>query len=217
MTDTLLSPTFLFRFSVPFRQTDWPDDVGQVELTNRYTLPSFGELEGRPLFADVRGGWHPDGLVFSTTVQGKKQPAWCRHTRLEDSDGLRVWIDTRDAHNIHRANRFCHQFVFLPSGGGRSMIDPVAEWVAINRARENPKTVAKGALQVTANRQHDGYRLRALIHASALTGFDPTDHLRLGFSYAVVDRELGWQTLSVGPEFPIVEDPSLWGTLEMGK
>jgi hypothetical protein len=31
----------------------------------------------------------------------------------------------------------------------------------------------------------------------------------------VVDRELGWQTFTVGPEFPFVEDPSLWGTLEL--
>jgi len=31
----------------------------------------------------------------------------------------------------------------------------------------------------------------------------------------VVDRELGWQTFSVGPEFPFVEDPSLWGSLEL--
>jgi hypothetical protein len=47
------------------------------------------------------------------------------------------------------------------------------------------------------------------------TGFDTEEHSRLGFSYAIVDRELGWQTFSVGPEFPIQEDPSLWGTLEL--
>jgi hypothetical protein len=31
----------------------------------------------------------------------------------------------------------------------------------------------------------------------------------------VVDRELGWQTLTMGSEFPIDEDPSLWGSLEL--
>ena len=48
-----------------------------------------------------------------------------------------------------------------------------------------------------------------------MTGFDPEDHPRLGFSYAVTDREMGWQTFSVGPELPFISDPSLWGTLEL--
>jgi hypothetical protein len=43
------------------------------------------------------------------------------------------------------------------------------------------------------------------------------EHPRLGFCYAVMDRELGWQTFTVGPEFPFAEDPSLWGTLELEK
>ena len=59
--------------------------------------------------------------------------------------------------------------------------------------------------------------LQAFIPAAAITGYDPAEHPKLGFSYAVVDRELGWQTLSLGPEFPFVEDPSLWCTLELTK
>jgi len=31
----------------------------------------------------------------------------------------------------------------------------------------------------------------------------------------VNDRELGWQTLAMGPELPIMEDPSLWQTLHL--
>ena len=27
----------------------------------------------------------------------------------------------------------------------------------------------------------------------------------------VIDRELGWQTFSLGPEYPVMDDPSLWG------
>jgi hypothetical protein len=29
--------------------------------------------------------------------------------------------------------------------------------------------------------------------------------------YTVIDRELGWQTLALGPEYPVMDDPSLWG------
>jgi hypothetical protein len=68
---------------------------------------------------------------------------------------------------------------------------------------------------VRSEKRIDGYLLQACVPAEALTGFDPAEHGRLGFTYAVVDRELGWQTFSIGPEFPFVEDPSLWGTLEL--
>ena len=49
----------------------------------------------------------------------------------------------------------------------------------------------------------------------AITGFDPQEHPRLGFTYAVIDRELGEQTLTVGSPMPYQEDPSLWATLEL--
>jgi hypothetical protein len=61
----------------------------------------------------------------------------------------------------------------------------------------------------------DGYLLRAHIPARAITGFDPSEQPRLGFTYAVTDRELGWQTFTVGSEFPFPSDPTLWGSLEL--
>ena len=215
MSEALLSPVFLFRFSTPcrFRQQLW--SARGVNLGEEYTLPSFGELEGKKLLADVRAAWSEEGLAFSARVVGKRQSPWCRETRIDDSDGLQVWIDTRDAHNIHRANRFCHRFVFLPAGSGRGLKEPVAALVPINRAKESPKPVVSNVLQIQCKPQSDGYALQAFVPAQALTGYDTEEHPKLGFSYAVVDRELGWQTFSVGPEFPFQEDPSLWGTLEL--
>lgn len=180
-------------------------------------LASFGELEGRPIFADLRASWNESGLSFSVQVSGKGQPPWCRESRLDDSDGLHVWIDTRDTHNIHRATRFCHRFAFLPAGGGRRMDEAVGDILTIDRAREHPVPPARNCLKVRSEQRIDGYFLQAMVPGEALTGFDPAEHPRLGFTYAVVDRELGWQTLSVGPEFPITNDPSLWGTLELVK
>lgn len=215
MDQPLLAPTFLFRFATPCLHHAAPWTAQGARLEAAYGLPSFGELESRPLFADVRAAWNADGLTFTVEVANKKQPIWCRESRVEDSDGLRVWIDTRDTHNIHRATRFCHQFLFLPQGGGARGSEPVATLVPINRARENPKPVDPRTLRVRSDRRYDGYRLEALIPAEALTGFEPIEHPRLGFMYAVVDREHGWQTYSIGSEFPIDEDPSLWNTLEL--
>ncbi len=49
----LLAPTFLFRFAVPCRRIPelWSEEI---ELPEAYRIPSFAELENRPLFADLR-------------------------------------------------------------------------------------------------------------------------------------------------------------------
>ncbi len=213
--ERLLTPTFLFRFSVPclYRRSTW--SANGVQLEPRFRVPSFGELEGKRLFADTRAAWNKSGFTFTVRVEGKKQAPWCRASRIEDSDGLQVWIDTRDTHTIHRASRYCHRFFFLPAGDGQRMQSPVARWMPIQRAREEPKPVPADSLQVRSERRVDGYILEAHIAANALTGFDPDEHTQLGFTYAIKDRELGWQTFSVGPEFPFESDPSLWGTLEL--
>jgi hypothetical protein len=215
MSNPLLSPTFLFRFSVPCRQrcVIWDDDG--IRLEPRYRLPGFGELDGKHDFADVRCAWNPDGLALNVRVAGKRQSLWCRATQPGASDGLRIWIDTRDTHTIHRAGRYCHQFFFLPCGDGPELRDPVARSIPINRAKENPRLVTPSDLAVRSQLTGDGYLLQAHVPSAALTGFDPVEYPRLGFFYAVVDRELGWQTFGAGTEFPFAEDPSLWGTLEL--
>ncbi len=126
-----------------------------------------------------------------------------------------MFIDTRNTQNIHRAGRFCHRFAFLPIGAGRKLDEPAAVLLAINRAKESPREIESGALKVRCQRLSDGYALEGFIPAAALTGYSPAEQPALGFSYAVIDRELGWQTFSVGPELPFVEDPSLWATLEL--
>jgi hypothetical protein len=217
MADSLIPARAIFRFAVPCLHAGAGSLAGGLELPERFQLPFFGELEGRAPLAEVRAAWNDEGLVFSVRVFGKRQAPWCRDVRIDDSDGLQVWIDTRDTHNIHRASRFCHRFVFLPSGGGPKLEAPVAEQMLINRARENPKPVKSAQIKARSEKRVDGYVLRAVVAADALTGFDPADHPRLGFTYLVADRELGEQTFTVGGEFPFREDPSLWGTLELAQ
>jgi hypothetical protein len=213
----MLPQRFLFRFSLPcrYREPLWTSDGAKLE--EQYRLPSLAELENRASPAEVRAAWSETGLAFWVRVAGKRQPPWCRATRPEDSDSVQVWIDTRDVHNVHRAGRFCHRFVFLPCGAGRRLDEPAAQWLPINRAREQPRPIEPKQLMVRSETRADGYTLEAFIPADALTGFDPQEHPRLGFTYAVIDRELGEQTLGVGSPMPYQEDPSLWATLELTK
>jgi len=214
--NTLIPPTFLFRIANPLLYTEQRWKKQGLELDPKYVLPSYhAELNGGPRFADLRVGWNQDGLAINLRVAGKKQAPWCRESRIDDSDGLSLFIDTRDTQNIHRAGRFCHRFVFCPQGSGRLMDEPTAQLVEIHRARENPKPALQGSLKIRSEKRIDGYIVQAFIESAAITGWEPDDQLRLGFSYAIVDRELGWQTFSLGPEFPFVSDPSLWGSLEL--
>jgi hypothetical protein len=107
--------------------------------------------------------------------------------------------------------------VFLPAGAGRQNEQPIADQLIINRARENAKPIRPGALGVHADVRADGYTLHGFIPSGAITGYEPAEHPRLGFTYAIQDRELGLQTFSVGSGFPYDEDPSVWATLELIK
>jgi len=217
MPDRLIAPRFLFRFSAPVlhREPLWSERG--LSLSEEFRLVSPAELDGERARAEVRAAWSRAGLGFAVRVAGKQQAPWCRDSRLEDSDGFQVWIDTRDTHNVHRASRFCHRFVFMPTGAGKNLAEPVADQLIINRARENAKPVHPRLLKVRSALLNDGYELEAFLPAEALTGFDPVEHPQLGFTYALFDRELGLQTFSVGQGYPYEEDPSLWATLELAK
>lgn len=213
----MLPKRFLFRFSVPCFYRKKLPAVRGAGLEAKYRLPSLGELEGEPATVDVSAAWSETGLALTFRISGKRQPIWCRMNRPEDSDGVHLWIDTRDVHTVHRASRFCHRFFFLPTGGGKRLDQPLAQWMPINRARGQPNAIAPGKVEARSEISGDGYRLDVRLAAEALTGFEPAEHPRLGFQYAILDRELGEQTFAAGSPMPYQEDPSLWGTLELVK
>jgi hypothetical protein len=215
MPEPLISPRLLFQVAAPLVHHEPLWSASGVSLGEEHALLPLTALDGQHVFADVRAAWSAAGIAIAVRVEGKRQTPWCRPGRLEDSDGVHVWIDTRDTHNIHRASRFCHRFAFFPSGGGARLDQPLARQLAIDRAKEEMQLAPESALAVRSEKRIDGYLLQAMIGAEALAGFDPAEHPRLGFNYAVLDREHGIQTWSASSEYPYDSDPSLWGTLEM--
>ncbi|TWU41438.1 hypothetical protein Q31b_28850 [Novipirellula aureliae] len=208
---SLIDPSFLFRFEIRLYRQEMPWTSKGLSLPESCRLPSFGVLSEQAAYADVRMAWNETGIGVQVSVARKRQLPWCRDSRLDDSDGFHLWVDTRSSPGIHRATQFCHRFLWMPAGGGPQREHPVAALIPINRARANPKPIRADSLKIAAAPRHDGYQLSGFAPASCLTGFDPSDQPRIGFYYAVVDRELGWQTFSLGPEYPVIEDPSLWG------
>lgn len=210
----MISPRFLFRFAAPCRKLVplWPP---QAPLDERYRLPVLAELDSERRYADVRAAWSEEGLRFTVRVSGKRHAPRCRESHADESDGVHLLIDTRNTHDVHRATRFCHHFVFLPTGGGRRMEEPAAVQVRINRAREDSLPAPAGSLGVRSEKRIDGYLLECYIGANALTGFEPREHPRLGFHYWIKDHELGVATWVSPAELPHFDDPTLWGTLEL--
>ena len=202
-----------FRYRISCKKIAGKLDL-KKELDESYRLPNLGDLDGQKSFGDVRVGWTEAGLQFQVEVTGKKKSLWCRETAVLESDGLQLWIDTRDTHNVHRATKFCHWFVTLPNGGEDDNT-PIATTLKINRSREDSPAMNRQGIEIKATVKKTGYKMSCLISEKSMHGWDTNEHRNIGFNFAIVDSEFGWHTLAIGPELPISEDPSLWQTLHL--
>jgi hypothetical protein len=218
---TLVPARFLVRFSLvcPYvKGMPLPGKSGPlIDLPESARLAAAPDLDGVTEFADVRLGWNDLGLGVSVAVTGKKNPPAGDRDRPRSSDGLTLWLDTRDARTSHRATRFCHQFHLLAAGGGPDKDQPAFLQSKINRALQDAPLCDVSGVPFHGTRTKSGYRLEAFLPAAALAGYDPDQHPSLGVYYAVRDQDLGDQTLTLPGEFPFSDDPSLWPTLELTK
>jgi hypothetical protein len=188
-----------------------------LDLPETCRLDNFAAMDERRNFADVRLAWNEFGLGVQVEVRGKAQLPQGDVSRPRGSDGVTLWIDTRDARTSHRASRYCHQFHFLPTGGGPDHDEPAFVQSKINRALQDAPLAPAGAVPFQGEHKKNGYRVEAFLPVAVLNGFDPEQNPRLGIYYAVRDEELGEQVLGVGSDFPYWEDPSLWSVLELMK
>jgi hypothetical protein len=212
----LIPQAFWFRLALPCVRKDNVPQTGKgrlLDLPSECALPDFAQLEGGHSWAEVRAAWNPKGLAVSVEVTGKTAKiAAPAPEGPYASDGVQIWIDTRDTRNVHRATRFCHRFVatLLPQGRGMNVVQR-----SIGRAVAEAPTGPKEATLARAETRKNGWLLELFFGAEALNGFDPDTNRRLGFAYQVTDPTRDDQYLSVGREFPVGEDPSLWATLEL--
>lgn len=213
----LIPNRFLFRIAVPCVYVrDMPmrgDDL--LDLSEACRIDNNAAMDDLRNFADVRLAWNDAGLGLQVEVRGKEQPPAGDAIRPRQSDGVTLWLDTRDARTSHRAGRFCHQFHFLATGGGPEKDTPAFAQSKIHRALEDAALAPSGSVPFQCQTRAGGYGIQAFIPAAVLHGWDPEQNPRLGLFYAVHDRELGLQTLGVGADFPYGEDPTLWSVLEL--
>jgi hypothetical protein len=214
----LIPHRFLFRVAYPCRFVKHMPRPGKdrlLDLPVECRIDNFAAMDDQKNFAEVKLAWNDLGVGVQVEVRGKEQPAQGDASRPRSSDGLTLWLDTRDARGSHRASRYCHQFHFLATGGGPERDEPVFAQTKINRALHDAPLCAAGDVPFRVTHRTGAYILEAFLSSGVLHGFDPEQNPRLGVYYVVRDNELGEQVLSVGPDFPYWEDPSLWSVLEL--
>jgi hypothetical protein len=216
----LLPYPFLFRIAY---RCPYIKGIPQTESDELVDLPEACRIdrmiasEGQRNFADLRLAWNEGGVGLQVEVKGKMETPQGDSARPRTSDGITLWLDTRDSRASHRASRYCHQFHFLPAGGGPEKDEPAFVQSPIHRALQDAPSAPRNTVLFRCHRVKNGYRVEAFLPGAALNGFDPEQNRRLGFYYAIRDTEQGEQVLSVGPEFPFWEDPSLWSVLELAR
>jgi hypothetical protein len=210
----IVIPTRAF-FQVAFPclfRADAPKVDGKLgDWDDTFLVPDLGGLDGKEAFANVYMAWNDGGLYFALDAKGKAKCAVDERRPLR-GDGFQVWIDTRDVRNAHRGSRYCHHFCFWPqaddvAAGGRQF--------RLRRARAQARLQDAGRFSVASHAHKKGYGMEVHIPADALTGFDPGENTRLGFSYVLKDKTLGRQFWTADETLPVSYDPSLWGTAEL--
>ncbi|MBT4140651.1 MAG: hypothetical protein HOE48_22255 [Candidatus Latescibacteria bacterium] len=204
-----------FQVATPclYRQ-DSPKLDGKLgDWDETFLLPDLGGLDGKEAYANVYLAWNDRGLYFALDVKGKAKCAVDERRPLR-GDGFQVWLDTRDVRTAHRGSRYCHHFCFWPesesiAAGGRQF--------RLRRARAQARLQDSGRFSVASKAGKEGYAMEVHIPADALTGFDPDENNRLGFSYVLKDKTLGRQFWTADETLPVSYDPSLWGTVELVK
>ena len=211
----LVPPRFLFRWSFSVRRLERRlHHAGRLlGLSEEFLVPSLGELDNSASFADVRMAWSNEGIGLSIEVSGRSRPPKCLIEQPTTSDGLHVWLDTRNTQTVHRATKFCQQFSLLPIGGGSNGGEPLAIAIPMARARDEAALPEASLIELQSSVRNEGYWLDAWLPKEVLFGYEPSSHSSLGFHFAVRDSQLGEQTLAVNSEFPYASDPSLWQTI----
>lgn len=212
----LVDPSLLLRLQLKAHRIDRAFSGRPEALPEEAILPCLSsELDGGPKFGQVRLAVGENAIFLQVDVQGKSKLPWCRESRVEDSDGLHLWIDTRNSREIHRATKYCQWYVFAPMGRGSKADLPFIGWAPINRARENPPPPPDDLLAIRARVHEGNYRVLAAMHFDAFAGLDLQDFPTVGFYFGIADREFGWQSLALQHDLPVTENPSLWAQLQL--
>lgn len=219
METAILPPAAWFRWRLGCPRADGvpaTSDARLCPLPDSSRLPVPSALGGDRVWWDLRVGWNPAGLAFALEVDDGRAPVCGDADLPEMSDGLELGIATRETRDIHRATRYCHRFLARVERGAKGgTYQVLVEQRKLHRAVEDAKISRQPLVRSRIGLKKGGWWLDLFFSAESLTGYDPETNPTLGLTYALHDPVRGDRFLSVGRDYPIGEDPSLWSTLEL--
>jgi hypothetical protein len=219
MTNKALLPQlFWFRMAAPCARVEEiprkADSSRLLDLPPECALPDWSQVDGLTSWAQIRLGWNPRGPGITVVAQGVSDQQRIRD-RPEGFAFAQFWIDTRDSRNVSRATRFCHRFIARLEVAKGRQLSVEATQRPVARAQSDAPLCKPEILTSRAELGKADWVLELFLPAQALNGFDPDTNRRLGFAYQISDHIREDQFLSVGREFPVGDNPSLWATIEL--
>jgi Carbohydrate family 9 binding domain-like len=174
----------------------------------KYLLPDTSELCSEESFADVSLGWNEEGLEAYIQVRHPFKRA--HYPDVARGDSVELFMDTRDVKTSGFNTRFCHHFFFLAEGVEGHLAGEMTRF----RTEDVHPLCDPNELKVKSLIQSNGYSLNIFIPSHCLYGYDPDQFNRLGFAYRINQSDGFSQHFTVVTEdFPIEQQPALWGSL----
>lgn len=206
-----LSPVNFFQISVDFSYIDPKKKSEGFCLTaqnyQKYLLPNTSALCNQSYFADVAIGWNQEGIEAFVKI---KQPfQQIQFPEISKGDSVELFIDTRDVKTSGYNTRFCHHFYFLPEAADGLNAGELTRF----RTEDRHELCDPNELQARALLKDNNYFMNIFIPAHCLTGYDPDQFKRLGFTYRINRAKDDPQHFSViSEEYQLEQQPSLWSS-----
>ena len=174
----------------------------------KYLLPDTSKICSEEAFAEISLGWNEEGVEAYIQVEHPFKQAV--YPDVARGDSVELFIDTRDVKSAGFNTRFCHHFFFLAEGVDGHFAGEITRF----RTEDVHPLCESKELKVKSLTQSDGYTLNIFIFIFCLYGYDPEQFKRLGFTYRI-NRAGGFPQhfTVVTDDFPIEQQPSLWGSL----
>lgn len=198
-----LSPAHFFELSAELLYCSVDEPLGEEHL-----LPDCSEINGSDAAVDILMGWNHEELRIA--VRGSRPFQEASPARLDRSDALEFFIDTRDIKDAGFNTRFCHHFYFLPKAEDGSQ---AAAEITRFRTEDSHPLCDPSELRVE---RHSKEFVELRVPAKSLVGYDPELFPRLGFTYRF-NRENGSpQYFGCTEEaYRFDQLPALWSRLRL--
>lgn len=187
----------------------WQKDI---EAHRHYQIPDTSSFCNEEAFAKLSMGWNPEGLLFSVKVDEPYTQVF--YPDVSRGDSVELFIDTRDVKTSGFNTRFCHHFFFLPVEVDGHFAGEITRF----RTEDTHPLCDPKELKINSYLHGKGYGLKIFIPSQCLTGYDPQQFDRLGFTYRINRAGGRSQHFSVvSEEFGLEQQPSLWSSVRLKK